>query len=243
MTVRLPDGSLEQIRYSGNQPPQVVFPRRHEQELPTLSAFDAFDADSPFADLDRISAAMDRETSAMLAQADALERMSSSPDNLIRTGFSTLPPGTEGYTVVSTMSGNNACTRTIRYFSSGKGKPQVETSSSGHCGAMQGSMRQAAHLPLAKPAIKKPQSKLIEASYHPNTRKLKPPAYSKGKRHSLGNWPKTSIRNGRQPSRCRRPEANCRDCRTSPDPIESLRFQHLLDCCSRLCESSVVDKY
>ncbi len=72
MTVRLPGGGVEQIRYTGDVPPQVVVaesPAPIEAFAPMPSLFGP---QSPFAALDRISAEMDRQAAAMFRQADAL---------------------------------------------------------------------------------------------------------------------------------------------------------------------------
>ena len=63
LTVRLPDGSIEQIRYQGDQPPRISF---SEEPAPLLSPLVvSFGPDSPFAVLDRMSAEMDREAAAL----------------------------------------------------------------------------------------------------------------------------------------------------------------------------------
>src|SRR5579863_8308821 len=64
MTVRLPDGGVEEIRYTGDVPPQIVFaagPASTDVFAP-LPSF--FGPGSPFAALDRISAEMDRQAAA-----------------------------------------------------------------------------------------------------------------------------------------------------------------------------------
>ncbi|WP_454856225.1 hypothetical protein [Rhizobium binxianense] len=164
MSVRLPDGSLERIRYAGDRPPEVRFERQLAAPLAFMPVFDGFGPDSPFADLERISAAMDRQAAAMLDEAGDVTL--SNPDGLIGIDFRNLPPGTQGYTVISTMSGNQACTRSLRYFNSGSGKPQVETSASGNCGAIQGHAQKPAHAAAPRPTAKPKPSNVIEASYH-----------------------------------------------------------------------------
>ena len=72
LTMRLPDGSMEQIRYQGDQAPQI----RLEAE-PTAFAVlapTAFEL-APFAELERISAAMDREAAGLLQQVEAGQTM------------------------------------------------------------------------------------------------------------------------------------------------------------------------
>ncbi|MBW9051666.1 hypothetical protein [Rhizobium mesosinicum] len=120
LVVRLPDGSIEQIRYAGERPPQVRIDGQPEPGL-----FDPFWPSAPFADLDRISAAIDREAAAVLQQAGSM--MLASPGNLTTIGLGELPAGVRGYSMVSTISGNGVCTRSVRYFSTGNGKPHVES--------------------------------------------------------------------------------------------------------------------
>jgi hypothetical protein len=57
LTVRLPGGGIEQIRYSGNTPPQVAIEPA---------------ADPIFASFDRIAAMMDRQAEAMFQETAAL---------------------------------------------------------------------------------------------------------------------------------------------------------------------------
>jgi hypothetical protein len=170
LTVRLPDGSLERIRYTGNQPPEINFEGRPTPVHAFVPLFDGFDSSSPFADLDRISAMMDQEAAAMLQEAGNIERWApGKPDDMMKVDFGKLPPGTQGYSVVSTMSGNQVCTRSVRYFSSGNGKPpRVETSSSGNCDASRNKDPQPLHALSPRPIVVPRQSHLIEANYHPD---------------------------------------------------------------------------
>ena len=159
LVVRLPDGSLERIRYAGNQPPQIRF-----DSQPDSGFFDPFWPSAPFADLDRISAAMDREAAAMMQQADSMMR--ASPGNPTDVGFNGLSAGMQGYSMVSTMSGNGVCTRSVRYFGSADGKPHVESSTSGNC-----SPGKAAGAPLPaeapRPTRKPKTSDVIEVNARP----------------------------------------------------------------------------
>jgi len=133
MTVRLPGGAVEQIRYSGDVPPQVRL-------SPQFGSFDvgwpaAFFEPSPFAELDRISAAMDREMAAMMRNADAV---AASP-GIVEIDAGKLPPGSESYSFVSTSSGNGYCARSVQIVSPGEGrKPQVVSRSYGDCGSGRG---------------------------------------------------------------------------------------------------------
>lgn len=159
LVVRLPDGSLEHIRYAGDQPPQIRFDSQPDSRL-----FDPFWPSAPFADLDLISAAMDREAAAMMQQADSM--MQASPGNLTDVGLKRLPAGMQGYSMVSNMSGNGVCTRSVRYFSGADGKPQIESSTSGNCSAGKAA---GAPLPIKapRPALKPKTSGVIEVNARP----------------------------------------------------------------------------
>jgi hypothetical protein len=124
---RLPDGSIERIRYAGNRAPQV---RIVGLPASTPGFVDPFWPASPFSNLDSISAAMDRETEVMLQQVDSM--MQASPGGPIADPNG-LPSGVQGYSVVSTLSGSGVCTRSVRYIGTGDGKPRIESSVSGNC--------------------------------------------------------------------------------------------------------------
>ncbi len=142
---RLPDGSIERIRYAGNRAPQVRI-----VGLPASAPgfFDPFWTAPPIANLDSISAALDREAATMLQQADSV--MKASSNEAIADG---LPAGVEGYSVVSTLSGNGVCTHSFRYTGNGDGKPHVESNTSGNCApgkAASAPIQNKAHHPALK---------------------------------------------------------------------------------------------
>ncbi len=110
LSIRLPDGSLEQIRYVGDTPPVV----RLQPGRATVAGFwadEALGADPALAMLDRISALMDNEAAVLFQQARLLD----GPDGLTPIDLGKLPPGVTGYSVVSTTSGGHTCTRTTQY--------------------------------------------------------------------------------------------------------------------------------
>ncbi len=118
LTVRLPGGGVEQIQYTGDVAPRVVF-------VPGMVAVPAMDVD-PFATLNRISAMMDQQAAAMLREVESLQG-----DML-----PVLPVGGSGYSFVSTMSGSGVCTRSVRItYNGGNTPPQMVSSSSGDCGS------------------------------------------------------------------------------------------------------------
>jgi len=53
---------------------------------------------------------------------------------LTQIDVESLPPGVEGFPVISTLSPHGACTRTVQYRSSGGGRPpRIETRTDGAC--------------------------------------------------------------------------------------------------------------
>jgi hypothetical protein len=91
---------------------------------------------SPFAVLDRISAAMDGEAAALFRRAEAMAAQPwAASGGLTEAAMRNLSPGTRGFSYVSTMSSNGACTRSTEITSTGNGSPpRVVTHSSGNCG-------------------------------------------------------------------------------------------------------------
>jgi hypothetical protein len=129
MTVRLPGGAVERIRYSGDVPPQVVFT---DDAMPFDVGWPVafFGPDSPFAEMNRISAEIDRQMTATMRNADAF----ASNPGLSEIEAGKLPPGTESYSVVSSVSGNGVCARSVQITSRGEGqKPQVLSRTYGDC--------------------------------------------------------------------------------------------------------------
>jgi len=104
-----------------------------------LGAF--FGPASPFAALDRISAAMNGEAASLIRRAEMLANAPAfAPNQLIETALGNLPPGTESYSMVSTWSGNGVCTQSVEITSPANGgKPRVASHSSGNCGSVPGS--------------------------------------------------------------------------------------------------------
>lgn len=178
MTVRTPDGSLEKILYTGSQPPRVDFQAADSGARFATPVFDDVAVQSPFAELDRLSAMMDRQAAAMMQETYGIDRalfadpqgassQGIDPQAMLRADFGRLPPGTQGYTVISTMSGNNVCTHSVRYSSNGDGKaPRVLTSTSGDCGASAGAAPKALHAVQPRPMTVPQRSNVISAAYH-----------------------------------------------------------------------------
>lgn len=148
LTIQLPGGGIEQIHYSGAVPPHVVL-MPDAGALPAMMAPGPAFWASPFATLDRITAQMDRETDALLQQAEVMARQPlPTPDQMLRVQFGTLPRGAESYSYVATFTGNGVCARSVTISSEGNGlKPQVVSHVSGDCGPGQGAVQPATVTP------------------------------------------------------------------------------------------------
>jgi hypothetical protein len=82
LTIHLPGGGVEQIRYSGDAPPEIYFRPTPALIEPSL-LFPAFGPGSPFAVFDRISEEMELRAARLLREAAAMtERLPRGPDGL-----------------------------------------------------------------------------------------------------------------------------------------------------------------
>ncbi|MGH6851921.1 MAG: hypothetical protein ACREDJ_01735 [Methylocella sp.] len=135
LTIPLPGGGVEQVRYSGRVAPEVSFgTNRALENAPLL--FAAYAQESPFAILDRISAEMNQRAASLLQQAAAMmKQFPPDPNQQIQADFGSLPPNGRSYTFVSTMSASGFCGRSVEITSSGNGRqPRIVSRSFGHCG-------------------------------------------------------------------------------------------------------------
>src|ERR1700722_405338 len=114
LTLRLPSGQVEQIRYTGNVPPTVVL-------APDAMAT-SFAPASPFVLLARMSADMDRQAVAMF-----------------RTINDIAMPNGAGLGMIPVLSGPGLCTRSVQITFAGNGQaPHVVSRTGGDCGPAQG---------------------------------------------------------------------------------------------------------
>lgn len=131
MTVWLPGGGSETITYTGDVAPKVSFKSGEFAPI----GFDAIGFDQTLP-IDRIAAAMDADMASMMRHADAMMAMPVmvAPFNgITEADLSAMPPGSQSYSMVSTMNGNNVCTRSVQITETDHGKPQVVRRSSGNC--------------------------------------------------------------------------------------------------------------
>jgi hypothetical protein len=164
MLVALPDGTVEHIRYTGDVAPQVVvMPAPSPAEM-----FDtAFGPDSAFAEMDRMAAAMEAHSQAMMREVAALQaQMPAAGQNLgqgqgiVMTNAQGQPVGVMHYSYVSSTTDGNGCTQTIQYSSDGANanQPKVIRTSAGNCGA------QAAPSPAIAPAGARPANPVTQTA-------------------------------------------------------------------------------
>ena len=137
MTIQLPDGGVARIQYAGDVPPRVMFAPQATMAMPMPFMPAAFGPDSPFAMLERMSAAMDREAAALMQQAGAMfaAPMAPMPGALVPAGFGAAPPGSEAFSFASSTNGPGMCIRSMTITSTGPGAPpHVVRRQSGDCG-------------------------------------------------------------------------------------------------------------
>jgi hypothetical protein len=150
VNVALPDGSVEQVRCTGDVAPRLVaMPPAADPMLV------AFGPDSPFAMMDRISAAMNAQMAGLMRQAAAMQSMT--PEQLQQAAMRSGPGGgTTSFTMVSTSGADGVvCSQSVRTVSLGDGKaPQVIRTTSGDCGSAVS--RPQGLTPAAAAAVKAP---------------------------------------------------------------------------------------
>ncbi|HUB64495.1 MAG TPA: hypothetical protein VL996_08640 [Methylocella sp.] len=139
LTIHLPGGGTEQIRYSGDVPPEI-FLRPDAALADSPSLFPAFGPETSFEALDQISREMDQRAARLLEQAEAMTKQLPANDRLnkelIEAQSGRLPEGGHSYTFVSTMSADGICGRSVEITSSATGgQPHVVTQNFGHCGS------------------------------------------------------------------------------------------------------------
>jgi hypothetical protein len=157
LNVPLPGGYTEQIRYTGDIAPAVVVTPGPVSAAAFAPMFPVLGLDPTFATMERISAAMDRQMASLLRQAESLAAQTRfGPSQLTEAALRNLPPGSQSFSYISTMSGNGVCTRSIEITSTGNGgPPRVVSHSSGNCGPQPGSAG-SINLPAAPPPSGQP---------------------------------------------------------------------------------------
>ncbi|WP_340317001.1 hypothetical protein [Rhizorhabdus argentea] len=135
MLVALPDGSVEHIRYEGDVAPEVMLV---DDPAPAQMFAAAFGPGSPFAEMERISAAMEAQAQAMMRQAAAMQAQQPAADGkgILMTNAAGQPVGVMHYSYVSSTTTADGCTQTVQYSSDGSSnQPKLIRTSAGSCGA------------------------------------------------------------------------------------------------------------
>lgn len=138
MNVAMPDGSVAHIQYVGDVAPKIEVQPAQSGGIAFVDpvAFVGFPA---FADMARMSAAMESQQQAMMRQIAQMEHVAASakPGQVLVSGK--MPAGSSfQYTVVSSTNGNATCTRTTEWRSDGSNaRPKVTQTSAGDCDAVQ----------------------------------------------------------------------------------------------------------
>jgi len=156
MKVGLPDGSVAHIQYVGDVAPKITV------EPVTAESVDYRPANgrplvmmNPFADFERISAMMERQSQAMMRHVAELQRQAESgvaPGQVMVS--SNLPAGSYSYSVVSSTTQNGNCVQTVEWRSDGSSQePKMTRASSGDCDGAK--MNQ----PVVQAAASQPQPK------------------------------------------------------------------------------------
>ena len=171
LTVQLPGGATEQIDYAGDVAPQVTITPAPATQ-PAAQTMDwAFGPSSPFALMQQIAAQMDRDADTMMRQMqDIAAQPVAGPGQPIQIDMRQLPPGTQSYSFVSTLSPSGVCSQSTEIIAKGPGqKPQIITHSSGNCGAPgNGAAATNAAAPDTAPAVQpaQPQGQSYQARFH-----------------------------------------------------------------------------
>jgi len=156
MTVRLPGGGVERVEYTGNTPPQVSV----STGLAAVAAMPSlFGPNSPFAEMDRISAEMDRQAAALFRETAAL---ANSPNLVTQTNLADMPAGSQSYSFVSTTSPGGVCEQSVQITATGNGPPRVVRHTSGSC-APTGGAGATIGLPAARPPAQGPHMIMTRA--------------------------------------------------------------------------------
>lgn len=138
MMVQLPNGAIEQIRYSGDVPPQIVL-------VPAAAPFG-----SPFAALEQMAALMNRQAEAMLQSARA---MAMQPMPMTEAGFGHVQPG------------SGVCMRSVQVTYNGNGEqPLVVSRTAGDCGAMDAAVPAELPAPAAPVVPARPRTIEVKAA-------------------------------------------------------------------------------
>ena len=162
MLVALPDGSVQHIEYQGEAAPQLVW--LHDPASGTIVA--TFGPESPFAEFERISVAMEANAEAMMRQVAAMQAQTPAVvggTGIVMTNAAGQPAGVMHYSYVSSTTHADGCTQTVQISSDGStgDQPRVIRTSAGSCGSAPSSSSPVT--PAARP-VGRPTPKVTPVS-------------------------------------------------------------------------------
>ena len=162
MTVQLPDGGVAHVRYIGNVPPKLNFVQTASPFTMTGFGPGFSSAEpSPFAEIERIHALMDRRMAAMMYQARLMQR-SALADPL--TNAAAVGTSPDGLRLIARGNGNY-CMRSVQITASANGgAPKVISHTEGNCGDAPAASPQAKPSATPQPSSAEP---LQTISYQP----------------------------------------------------------------------------
>ncbi|HEY7959403.1 MAG TPA: hypothetical protein VID20_05020 [Sphingomicrobium sp.] len=129
VNVALPDGSTARVEYVGSIAPKVSIEPRSMGEFGWAPM-----AMPSFAGFDRMIDEMNRESEAMMRQAQQIEHQPPGAATRYIASYGNMPTGATSTTIVSYSNGGRTCTRTTEMVSAGAGKaPKVTSSVTGDC--------------------------------------------------------------------------------------------------------------
>jgi hypothetical protein len=164
MTVAMPNGGTAHIRYTGDVAPKVNFVQGPASPFVMTAFGPGFGAESPFAEIERIQALMDRQMASMMLQARQMQ-VQAMRDPLYSATFNGVPAGDNAMRFVSTSSGNNYCFRSVQITASPSGgAPKVVSHTEGNCGSPAPQMKAPAATAAPSPTVP-----LQTISYHPRS--------------------------------------------------------------------------
>jgi hypothetical protein len=126
----------------------------------------------------QIAAQMDRDALTMMRQMQEIAAQPlAGPGQPIPIDLGKLPPGTQSYSFVSTLSPSGVCSRSTEIIARGPGqKPQVITHTSGDCGALGSGATTNISVPDRAPAAQPTQPRVptfqTKAIDHPDYRRM-----------------------------------------------------------------------
>jgi hypothetical protein len=169
MTIELPGRGIGEIRYAGDVAPRIVLAPVAVPVAAWAPAAPLFWAGSPFSVLNQISLEMDRQIASLLHAQAATLRQVARPDGLGGIGTGTIPPGSVGFTSVTTSTGSGVCTQTVRITRApGEARPNVVSYRSGDCGPqVNGTL--PVEVPALRPAERQPRTLSVETEAPPSS--------------------------------------------------------------------------